>query len=259
MYKKVLIIIVLVSASFVTICKSDNCSYAQENKMIEIYDMKNKDGNEYMTIGNGEFTEPVEGNMFALFKIKGNSSIKNIDGSSLEELRKDFGKEIITEKTDKNGSVKIRNVEKGKYYIIGVYEKNGLLFRNHNVFPGTVEISKMSNYDVFVKSVNDDKLYTDSYKITNYKNLIEKKDDNIKLDKNFIININEKKMEIYTKDNVDKKKLIEKNKKEFISNRNDKDTIIKTGDIKKFYFIGLGIVLMSCGIKLCRSNDYLME
>ena len=250
MYKKMLILFIGIISVFAGITSVNNNIYADSTARMIICSFKNQCDKSNMNLGEGQYSKPIDNSRFKVFKID-NQGAEELENKSLENLESILGKGIITEETGKDGIVEIRGIKEGKYYVVEIEEKSGTFVKKRNSAPILMSVNKEKDNIAYVK--HNEERYSGGGSSTEYSegNNPGEKVENKKNEpgKNNSANEERAAKGVLKKKNSDEKDLsAEELAKEKSAGRND-DKIIKTGDVKIFYILGAGIIIMSIGYR----------
>ena len=260
MFRKMLTVIMLVSAMLNIFGTLSVESCAAENSGIRIYSFVNKSGKENFRLGKDEYTELVENAEFALYKIEKDSVdkdvINQIDRFDIDKLDSIFGKRTVSGKTDYSGCVEINNISGGTYYLVGIEEKNGKTVRRKSAVPAFIEVTENRKSSVYVKSHGE--MCSPGIQLRDSIGNIDEDGANKREKISASRDEDEKNEESSGSEKVAPVFSSEENggSGEYAGNGG---TIIKTGDTKIFYILGMGIIFMSYGLKMYKSEDCIVE
>lgn len=253
MYRKMLMMFISTIAVVTTVFSHRVSILAYSGNKIIICSLKNQCSKENIKLGECEYTVPIEGAVFKIFKIDKNES-ENLDSYNIEEFENRFGKGITTEQTGKDGVVKVSKIESGEYCVVQVEKVDGKYIKKRNIPVSIVKANGQKDNVVYTKQGGKD--YSDleissRMKPEELKRETKKKEN--KIEENKIVDIDREKNRTKKVTQIDK--LCKKNSelktkgKNSDEESNTEEKIIKTGDIKIFYILGTGIIVMALGYR----------
>lgn len=273
MLRKMLILFLGI-ISIVTVYETNNQVYAQEKAKITICSFKNYFKGDNINLGEGEYIKTVTDSKFVVFYVENKDYNKaSLEAMNLNNLEKNYGKGLFTEETGEDGIVEISNVDDGAYYIVELEKKEGGYIKKKNSAGILMIVDKNKDNIAYIKSDlfkkedsisggNDIKSGGEKEPIKK-PNEIEGQGSTLsnhgsskgELDKNLEKSSSKDEESEATLAASFENKIVSNSEKMNSIGQKSNDKIIKTGDVKIFYIVGFGVILMGLGSKIYKSSS----